>query len=185
MRSNTRDAVRRAFLGLMRGILVRADDSKKMQETEVRTMHGQALTGVERFQQYGHNSVPLPPDPNGQKAAEVLMGSLAGNQSLPVILVIDDRRHRPTKWQPGETGTYNHLGAKLHHQLGGTRLADGQAFSMVADAQSQHRVQAGGYVLATVADLSKFKIYDSSSSTWYQLSGFVVTTPPPADPTIA
>ena len=110
MRSNTLDAARRAYLGLVRGTVNASDDSPMMQTVDARLMHNELLTGIERFQPYGMSSVPRPPD-SGGKAAEVIVGFLHGNRGHPIVLGVDDRRYRPKNWMPGDVGNYHYSGA--------------------------------------------------------------------------
>lgn len=111
MRSNTRDSATGLSITVSRGRFVAADDTKKMQEAQIQVFHDEVHDGIERFQQYGHSSVPLPPDPNGPQAADVLIGYLGGSRSHPVIIAVDDRRYRPTNQKPGDVGQYHYKGA--------------------------------------------------------------------------
>ena len=115
MRSNTLDAARRAYLNLVRGTVHQVNDKPKMQTVDARLLHNELLTGIERMQEYGFSSVPPPPDPNGPKAAEVLVAFLHGNRSHPVIVATDDRRTRPTNWGSGDSGLWHHGGAYCKH----------------------------------------------------------------------
>lgn len=109
MRTTLLDSARRAY-NVVRGTLQASDDKPKMQTVDVRLMHGELLTKVERFQPYGHSSVPLPPDQDG-KAAEVIAIFANGNRSHPVVIAVDDRRYRPKNWSPGDAGLYHFKGA--------------------------------------------------------------------------
>ena len=144
IRSSPLDAARRAYLNVVRGTLHKADDTHRMQTADVRLMHNELLTGVERFQPYGHSSVPLPPDANGKKAAEVLVVFIHGNRSHPVIIAVDDRRYRPKNWQPGDAGLYHYKGqtAKL--------VENGWIYD--AGSEKKPHVTTVGNATLTVAD---------------------------------
>ena len=112
MRSNTLDAARRSYGALVRGTVHASDDKPMMQTVDARLMHGELLTGIERFQPpYGLYSVPIPPDPPRPNAAEVIVGFLGGNRAHPIVLAVDDRRYRPKDWKPGNSGLYHYKGA--------------------------------------------------------------------------
>ena len=104
----------RARLTLSRGNLVSADDSKLMQTVTFRGLTNELLT-AERFQTYGHSSVPLPPtDAAGTKAPEVVVGFVAGDRSHQVVVAIDDRRYRMKNLKPGENAQYDDQGQNHH-----------------------------------------------------------------------
>ncbi|MGU3668013.1 phage baseplate assembly protein [Methylobacterium sp. A49B] len=115
LRSDADDAARRTYLGINRGTLVAVDDSTKMQEVTVRARFGRMLTNVEHWHPYGFTSVPLKPDDQEQRQAEVLISYLGGSLDHPVVIGIGDRRHRPKNLKPGESshhddqGQHNHL----------------------------------------------------------------------------
>ena len=109
MRSNTLDAARRGYLGIVRGTIEKVDDSQKMQTVDARLLHNEMLTGIERPQNYGFSSVPV--GPQGTQAAELMVGFLHGNRSHPMVLGVDDRRTRPTGWKEGESGLWHYKGA--------------------------------------------------------------------------
>ena len=102
------------------GVIMGADDSKKMQRIGVRGLNGETFSNVERPQMYGFSSVPVPPDNNGGQAAEVVLGFRAGNRSHPYVHSEGDRRSRPTNLKPGESkhhddqGQYSHLAREGH-----------------------------------------------------------------------
>lgn len=111
VKTSTSDAGQRAYLGIARGTISGSDDSKLMQTVDARLLHNELLTGIERPQSYGFNSVPVDPDQDGKKAAEVIVGFVNGNRSHPVVLAEGDRRSRPTGWQKGESGLWHYQGA--------------------------------------------------------------------------
>lgn len=104
----------RAHLTLSRGNIVSVDDSKLMQTVTFRGLTNELLT-VERFQTYGHTSVPKPPDDAaGAKAAEVVIGFVAGDRSHPVLVATDDRRYRMKNLKSGEVATHDDQGQNVH-----------------------------------------------------------------------
>ncbi|MBP2494719.1 phage gp45-like [Methylobacterium sp. PvP062] len=107
LRSDADDAARRAYLGVGRGTLVEVDDSTKMQEVTVRARFGRMLTNVEHWHPYGFTSVPLKPDDQEQRQAEVLITYLGGSLDHPVVVGIGDRRHRPKNLKAGESSHHD------------------------------------------------------------------------------
>ncbi|WP_267355601.1 MULTISPECIES: phage baseplate assembly protein [unclassified Methylobacterium] len=113
-------AARGAMLAISRGTLTKADDSKKLQETEVRTFYGEPFTGVENWLNYGFTHVPLPPDAKG--AAEVLVAFLDGSRSHPVVIGIADRRNRPKNLKPGESSHHDDQRQHVHLTRAGVNV---------------------------------------------------------------
>lgn len=111
MRGNTLEALRRGYLALTRGTLVKAHDEHMLQTHDVKVMHNETLEGVEHFQTFGFHSVPLPPDKQTKKAAEVIIGFMNGHRSHPVVLSVNDRRTKPKNWKEGEVGLWHNKGA--------------------------------------------------------------------------
>lgn len=92
--------VGRAIIGLV-------NDATKMQSVQVTIMAGQTPDGVERFQNYGHTSVPHP-------GAESVSLAIGGSTGHTVVIAVDDRRFRLTGLQSGEVALYDDLGHKVH-----------------------------------------------------------------------
>lgn len=114
LRSDADDAARRTYLGVGRGTLVAVDDSTKMQEVTIRARFGRMLTNVEHWHPYGFTSVPLKPDDQEQRQAEVLVSYLGGSLDHPVVIGIGDRRHRPKNLKPGESSHHDDQGQHTH-----------------------------------------------------------------------
>ncbi|AWN43173.1 phage baseplate assembly protein domain-containing protein [Methylobacterium durans] len=122
MRRNTsRDAAARAGVMVTRTTVTKVNDDPRMQEVDVNGLHDELKTGVERVQNYGFSSVPLPPSQEGRaegqsgdqqkmRHAEAVILSGTGNRSHPLVIAIDDRRHRPKKLKPGESAQYDDQG---------------------------------------------------------------------------
>lgn len=104
----TAPVLRRVRGMIGRCILDMVDDSGGRQMVQVHLYGGmETLTGVERFQAYGHNAVP----PAG---AEGIFAKLSGSPDHVVVLVMESRDARPKGWQPGESGLYDNLGQLVH-----------------------------------------------------------------------
>lgn len=97
IRRRLADIVRRAVVSLV-------DDTTQMQVVQLNVLlDTDTIDAVEHFQPYGFTAVPL-------KGAESILLSLGGLRGHPIAIMIDDRRHRKTGLQPGESAIYNHQG---------------------------------------------------------------------------
>ncbi len=98
------DPIRRRIRGLVsRAVVSLVNDSLKLQGLQLKVLADETLDNVERFQQYGFTSVPL-------AGAEAILLCLGGHRDHPVVIAVDDRRHRKANLLPGEVSIYNHLG---------------------------------------------------------------------------
>jgi len=94
---------------IARAVVQLVDDGKKLQLVQLGVLAGEDVDDAERFQNYGFSSVPL-------AGAEAVVLFPGGDRAHPLLLAVDDRRHRPTGSQPGEVTVYHHTGAKIHFQ---------------------------------------------------------------------
>ncbi len=156
MRGSSLDAGRRAYLGVARGTVSASDDTQMMQTVDVRVSQDELLPGVERFQTYGHTSVPRDPDGSdgNSKAAEVTLGFVNGNRSHPIVLAMDDRRYRPTGWQKGDSGLWHYNGntAKFTDTGWQQTHADKQPWTITVGSSTL--TVADGKITATVGGTS-------------------------------
>lgn len=104
---------RRISLMIGRAVLTAADDEAKRQLVQFAALQGEIKDGVERMQQYGFSSNPLP-------GAQVLFVSVGGNRDHPVALSVDDPRHRVKGLQPGEVAIYTDEGDTIILKRGRT-----------------------------------------------------------------
>jgi len=98
---------RRVRLMIGRAVLSTINDAGGIQIVQVKLLAGETRDNVERMQNYGYNSVPLP-------GAEGIMASVSGNRDHGVIIVMDDGRYRMRNLQPGEVAMYSHLDQESH-----------------------------------------------------------------------
>jgi len=89
----------RVLLMLGRAVLRLVNDAAGLQRLQVSLLAGETRDNVERFQQYGFTSHPLP-------GAEGVVLFLGGNRDHPIVLSIDDRRCRIQALQEGEVAIY-------------------------------------------------------------------------------
>lgn len=83
-----------------RCVLRLASDGLRMQTCQVGLLDEETADDVERFQNYGVTSVPLP-------GAEGVCLFLGGSRAHGVIIAMDDRRYRLKGLQGGEVALYS------------------------------------------------------------------------------
>lgn len=90
---------RRVRLMVGRAVLTAVNDAGGLQTVQVKLLADEVRDGVERMQQYGFTSVPLP-------GAEGVMVSVGGSRDHGIVIAMDDRRYRIKGLQPGEVALY-------------------------------------------------------------------------------
>lgn len=123
----------RILLMTARCTLSLVDDRLRMQEVQVLLLSAERRSGLERVQEYGFTSVPLP----GAEAVAVFYG---GNRADGAVVATDDRRHRPRGWAPGEVGLY---------AVPGQLLKMDEAGNLHINAPGDIVLNAGGNIRAT------------------------------------
>jgi len=89
----------RVRLMVSRAVLSAISDGNGIQLVQVKLLEGEVRDKVERFQNYGQSSVPLP-------GAEGVMVCVSGNRDHGIVIAMDDRRYRIKGLQPGEVALY-------------------------------------------------------------------------------
>jgi phage gp45-like len=139
----------------------KASDDPMMQEIAGDMMNSDSRKAMERIQSFGFSSVPMPRDEDEKKggggggdqniekakgpAAEGIALFLGGQRNHPVIIAVDDRRHRPMGMKPGENAQYDDQGQMTLLRRGGLFMlslddeGDGQApgATMLRDAEGR------------------------------------------------
>ncbi len=106
---------------LGRGIIRLVDDAAQQQLVQVQLYAGETRDRVERIQDYGFTAVPL-------DGAEAFYAALGGRRDHIVIFRADDRRHRMSGLQPGESAHHNHLGDYI-------KIRNGRIIEVVAGSE--------------------------------------------------
>jgi len=130
---------RRIELMLARGV-VRLAKEGKCQYLQLDLLAGETRDGVERFEEYGYASAPLP----GCEAAVLFVG---GNRGHGIAVATADRRYRPTDLQPGETCLYTDEGDRITLRRG--RIIDVVAGTKVKITAPEVEVIAATKVTVT------------------------------------
>lgn len=97
---------RKILLAVGIGILRIIDDTKKIQKCQISLMDNETHSGVDRYQEYGFSSVPLP-------GAQAVAVSIAGSRDNSIIIATEDGRYRPLNLNAGEVVIYNQFGDKI------------------------------------------------------------------------
>lgn len=101
----------RVMLSVARGVIGLVDDDKKMQLVQVALLTDESRDTVERFQEYGYTSNPLP-------GAEAVVVCAGGNREHGLVVAVDDRRYRIQGLAGGEVCIYTDEGDKIHLKRG-------------------------------------------------------------------
>lgn len=115
-----------------RAVLTAIDDSSKRQLVQFEALKGEVKDAVERMQQYGFSSVPLP-------GAQVLFVSLGGNRDHPVAVSVDDPRFRKSGMQAGEVAIYTDEGDYILLKRG--RTIELETVNVVVKASESVRLE--------------------------------------------
>lgn len=89
-----------------RAVVQVVSDGGTLQGMQIGALDGEDIDDAERFQEYGFTSVPL----TGAEAVVVFPG---GDRGHPLVVAVDDRRHRPTGLEAGEVAVYSETGARV------------------------------------------------------------------------
>lgn len=153
LRANLAAAARRAFVGISRATLAKADDSKRWQEVTVKDEIGRQFSNVEVAHPYGFTAVAKPPDDDRHtKAAEVVMVFLDGDMSHPMVIATGDRRFRLKNLQPGEVAIHDDQGQQIY--LSRDRIVVHSTKEIHAQRGSAHVLLASDKVRAQFDDAS-------------------------------
>lgn len=96
----------RVLMTIGRGVILAIKDSGNMQTAQASFLSAEVRDGMERFQQFGFTSVPVP----GAEAIAVFVG---GQRDHGVIISVDDRRFRVKSLGPGQTAIYDAFGSVI------------------------------------------------------------------------
>lgn len=89
-----------------RAVLNTVDDAKKMQILQASLGEGETRDELERFQNYGFTSHPVP-------GAEAVTLSVGGRRDHVLVIAVDDRRYRLTALAEGEVAVYDQTGSSV------------------------------------------------------------------------
>lgn len=107
-----RPMAQRLQLMIGRAVVLLVNDALKMQGLQVHLLADEVRDSVERFQEYGFSSHPLP-------GAEAIAAGVGGSRDHVVVLAVDDRRYRLRGLAQGEVALYTDEGDKIVLRRGG------------------------------------------------------------------
>ena len=131
-----------------RAVVSRTTDGGNMQTLQLSVLETETIDGAERFQQYGLSSVPLA----GAEAVVIFPG---GDHAHPLVIAVDDRRHRPTGLKDGEVALYNDAAVKI------LLTEDGDCEITVAAGRKLFVRTDGGSTVAVATKDDVDSIYDA------------------------
>lgn len=111
---------RRVQLMLARAVVRLVSDASGLQTLQLSLLANETRDGVERFQEYGFTSHPLP-------GAVALAGFIGGVRDHGIVLAVDDARYRLKTLGPGEVALYNQLGTRIVLRADGSVLMQADA----------------------------------------------------------
>ena len=98
---------RRVRLMISRAVVNMINDAGGLQVMQVKLLADETRESVERMQNYGFTSVPLP-------GAEGILACVSGNRDHGVLIAVDDGRHRIKDLAAGEAAMYTHKDKEAH-----------------------------------------------------------------------
>jgi len=123
-----KEAHRRAFMAIGRGVLAAIDDSQTAQSLQLTLLDGETADEIERFQNYGFTSVPF-------AGAEAVMVAVGGLRSHGIVVAVEDRRYRLTGLPDGEVALYDDQGQVVHLTRTGIVINSAQKVTVSSAAE--------------------------------------------------
>ena len=99
--------LRLARMMVARAVINLVNDGLKMQELQVTLLADEVRADMERFQEYGFTSHPVP----GAEAVVVFVG---GARDHGIAVAVDDRRYRLKSLEQGEVALHDDQGQAIH-----------------------------------------------------------------------
>lgn len=144
--------ITRIQLMIGRCVLKAVDDSKGLQALQVEALKGEILDQIERVQNYGFTSVPLP-------GAEGFVAFINGDREHGIVLAVDDRRYRLKNQAKGEVAIYTDEGDKIHLKRGNTIEVSTTTLQVNADDMNvAGNITATGEVSDGVGTMSAMRL---------------------------
>ncbi|ATG74323.1 phage baseplate protein [Zobellella denitrificans] len=119
---------RRLRLMVSRAVVRLVDDAFARQNLQLSLLAGEGADGVERFQNYGHSSVPL-------AGAEAVVVAVGGKRQHLVALAVEHKGHRPTGLEAGDSVLYHHEGHMLRLTKEGVAILSCRRFEVQAEQE--------------------------------------------------
>lgn len=140
----------RVRLMVARAMVRLVDDGTKAQTVQIDLLEGETQDGVERYQDYGFTSVPLP----GAEAVAVAVGGL---RSHMIVIKVEDRRYRLTGLEAGEVALFDDQGqmvklARDRIEIVSATEVKVAAPKVIVESDEVHLGAEGGQKVARIGD---------------------------------
>lgn len=119
---------KKIFLLLGRAILTAVNNAESTQKIQCTVLADETITDIERFQEYGFESYPVP------GTSEALIAFINGNRDLGIAICVHDRGNRPTDLTAGDVRMYDVNGNKITHTSTGTEIEDKNGNKITLDS---------------------------------------------------
>ncbi|MDR1519740.1 MAG: phage baseplate assembly protein V [Planctomycetota bacterium] len=140
---------RRVAMLVRRAVIDVVKDENPVQAIQLKLFKNEIRQGVERIQEYGFTSVPLP---EGQ-AVEICVDGEPGHG---LVIATDDRRYRPRNLAPGDVMLYTNKNPEAAHHIhfdAATRTITIRARAIRIEADEGIDIAAGANVNITGAEI--------------------------------
>lgn len=153
--------VGRIQMMIARAIVGRVDDSPGVQALQIDLLADETHDDVERFQNYGFGSHPLP-------EAEAVVVFPGGLRSRGIVIAVEDRRWR-MKLDAGEVAIFDDQGQAVHLTRDGIRIVSDfkvevEAPQVIVTSDDVQLGGAGGQPVARVGDTVSGGVITSGSA---------------------
>jgi len=128
---------------LARGVVNRTDDSPRVQSLQLELTAGETRTSVERVQQYGLTSVPLP------GAFPVAVVCPFGDRAQAMAVAVDDARYRTKGLPDGDVELYDYRGNRVRLRDGALEVYAVADLEIQAAASANVTIQGNATVTVT------------------------------------
>lgn len=119
-------------LAIGRAVLRAVSDKPGRQFVQFEALQNEVKDGIERVQQYGFTSHPIP-------GASVVFVCVGSNRDHPVAIAVDDPRYRKANMSPGEVAIYTDEGDYVHLKRG--RIVEINTDKLVVKASNSVRME--------------------------------------------
>lgn len=135
----------RIMLMVARGVLKRTNDNGGLQTAQVSLLEDETRDKLERVQDYGFTSNPLP----GAEAITLFVG---GNRDHGLIIKVDDRRFRLKSLKGGEVAMYTDEGDFIHFKR--DRNIEVKSLHVTVNADEDYTVNTKTYTVNASQEIS-------------------------------
>lgn len=122
---------RKISLMLGRAVIKLVNDARAVQTNQLSILKDEVRDDVERFQEYGFTSVPLP-------GCEAMVGFFGGDRNHGIVFATEDRRYRLKGLEGGEVALYTDEGDKIHFKRG--NIIEIQTKTLIVNAETEVQV---------------------------------------------